>query len=130
MSLENESLFFEQTATKADSLAYICTHKIKAQPPEHKLTIHAQLSKHQSTSSLSQSGVHHVTMPSQLNSNAAQIIVNIVYGTVAVVLSLVTVHQGYKAYSMWHEHRHDQAPEIPGTFHAFIALWKFADRLT
>ena len=38
-------------------------------------------------------------MPS---SNAIQIIINSVYGSLATVIGVVTVFQGYKTYKMWH----------------------------
>lgn len=53
-------------------------------------------------------------MPSSISSNAAQLIVNIVYSTIAIVIGLVTVYQGHKAYSIRHKHRHNEANQSSG----------------
>ena len=42
-----------------------------------------------------------VVMPS---SDTLQIIVNSIYGSLATVIGIVTVFQGYKTYKMWHKH--------------------------
>ena len=38
-----------------------------------------------------------------------QVITNIIYGTLAMALGLVTIYQAYRAYSMWQEYSQGRA---------------------
>jgi hypothetical protein len=47
-------------------------------------------------------------MPINISSNAAGVIVNIIFGVVALVIGIITIIQAYKAYKMWHAAGHDE----------------------
>jgi len=48
-------------------------------------------------------------MPSPVSSDTLQIVINIIYGTIASLIGVVTICQGYKGYKMWHEYRERRA---------------------
>lgn len=53
-------------------------------------------------------------MPINISSNAAGVVVNIIFGLVALVIGIVTIIQGYKAYEMWHAPDHSQESHTSG----------------